>query len=310
MADLDRDALDFAYRYPFSSEARSILSSMDQSVSEKYLQSGRVRLEEDLKSQRVQFTEVMLDDVKKTYILSYVYSRMLVSAINNRYYIGRYIRAEAARFGSALAKDSVESVLKVAKETLLNLSYSDGLFSLGFADFLMFAPKSSEFSLIRHGLSDGCVRLPKESTCKVMEGAIAELISRNLPIKLKELPKKVVDYSRLVKVPAEKAVAQTRVKGNYAWIETVLQNPIADVRHRAVNLILAPYLVNVRGLDEESAARIITGYIEKCKMLNPDTRINETYIKYQCRYAREKKMRPLSLDKAREMFKGILALEK
>ncbi|MDE1851322.1 MAG: DNA primase noncatalytic subunit PriX [Candidatus Micrarchaeota archaeon] len=304
------ESLDFAYRYPFSNEAKAILGSMDQQISERHLEGGRLRLEQDLKSQRVQFTNIMLDDIKKASILSYVYSRMLVSALNNRYHLSRYVKAEAMRFGSALEQDTVENMLRVAKEMPLELGYSDGTFSFNFADFLMYAPKTPEFSLIRKGMGKGRVKLSKEGACRVMEGALAELVSRNLPIKLKELPKKVVDYSKTVKVPVEKAAAPRRMKGNYLWIETVLQNPIGDVRHRAVNLVLAPYLVNVRGLDEESATRIIVEYIEKCKTLNPDTRVNQTYIRYQCKYAKEKKMRPLSLDKARELFKGVLELER
>lgn len=304
------DSLDFAYRYPFSAEAKAIIGSMEQSISDRYLEGGRLRLEQDLKSQRVNFTDIMLDDVKRTSILSYVYSRMLVSAINNRYHLVRYAKAEAMRFGSALSQDTVENMLKVAKEISLGMSFSDGMFSFGFADFLMYAPRTPEFSLIRKGMGKGHVKLSKEGACRVMEGALAEIVSRNLPIKVKDLPKKVVDYSKLVKVPVEKVQAPRKVRGNYLWIETVLQNPIGDVRHRAVNLVLAPYLVNVRGLDEESATRIIVEYIEKCKILNPDTRVNQTYIRYQCKYAKEKKMRPLSLDKARELFKGVLELEK
>jgi hypothetical protein len=69
-----------------------------------------------------------------------------------------------------------------------------------------------------------------------------------------------------------------------------------------VNLILAPYLVNSKGLEVEQASRIIVDYIERCKQIDPSTKINERYIEYQCNYAKKRGLRPLSLDRARELL--------
>ena len=87
-----------------------------------------------------------------------------------------------------------------------------------------------------------------------------------------------------------------------------LATPIPDVRHRSVNLV-APYLVNVRKMDENAAADRIVEYIERCKLLDPNTKVNETYVRYQCRYAKNKGMRPLSLVRAKELFRGIVEFD-
>ena len=74
------------------------------------------------------------------------------------------------------------------------------------------------------------------------------------------------------------------------------------MRHRVVNLILAPYLINVRGMSEEGAFKTISAYIERCRAVDPNTKVNDSYIKYQCAYAKKKGLRPLSLVHARELL--------
>ena len=69
-----------------------------------------------------------------------------------------------------------------------------------------------------------------------------------------------------------------------------------------MNLILAPYLVNTKGLDVEQASRRIIVYIERCKQIDPSTKINDRYIEYQCNYAKRKGLRPLSMERARELL--------
>ncbi|EQD62542.1 hypothetical protein B1B_07203, partial [mine drainage metagenome] len=75
--------LDFAYRYPFSKEARAIIAAAGSSLDERLANAGRIRVEDDLNSNSVQFHNTMMQDVKRTHVLSYVYSRMIISAINN-----------------------------------------------------------------------------------------------------------------------------------------------------------------------------------------------------------------------------------
>ena len=82
--------------------------------------------------------------------------------------------------------------------------------------------------------------------------------------------------------------------------------PIADVRHRTVNLILAPYLMNVKQKNEDEAVALIMEYISRCKEIEPNTNVNSTYVRYQCRYAKSKGLKPLSLTNARELLGDVL----
>ena len=115
----------------------------------------------------------------------------------------------------------------------------------------------------------------------------------------------MIDAAKGVKLP-ERRLALDLKGGAYAWIEKLLATPIVDVRHRSVNLILAPYFTNVKGLDEEEATKAVMEYIERCKAVNPNTRINEAYIRYQCKYAKNRGLKPLSLVKARELLADVI----
>ena len=149
--------------------------------------------------------------------------------------------------------------------------------------------------------------MEKRKAAMFMRGAIRDSVIKGLPIPLKELPAEVLSYSKRFKIAIPAASGQSGTDGRrYDWIEKLLSTPIADVRHRTVNLILAPYMVNVKNLAEDEAVEKIYEYIERCKQVDPDTRVNLSYIRYQCKYAKSRKSKPLSLDKARELLGDVL----
>jgi Primase X len=62
------------------------------------------------------------------------------------------------------------------------------------------------------------------------------------------------------------------------WIEILLQTPISDYRKFAIWRILAPYLLNVRGLSQKHAHNIILRWLDECGRIqklnfNPSHRI-------------------------------------
>lgn len=303
----DGPDLDFACKYPFSAEAKKLIARAAPELEEKFIRAGRIRVEEDLNSSAIPRYKTSLQEIKHTYVISYVYSRMLISAINNKAHLERYILAEARRSRGALEEETMPNLLRLLSELGIEMSYSGGRFVIGFRKFLTLSSRSPGLALVKEELDNGLVYLPKEDALKLTENAIADEIRKNLPIPAADLPMRIMEESKKIMVP----MINTRVdirEGSYRWIEKLLSNPISDVRHRTVNLVLAPYLVNVKGLGEDQAAGIILEYIERCRQVNPDTRINSSYIKYQCRYAKSKGLKPLSLEKARDLYNGVLEL--
>ena len=228
-------------------------------------------------------------------------------ALNDRYLLNVYINAESNRVRSALSSEETNHVMELSKELGILVTNEDGSFAIRFDQFLMNKQKGTSLQLVNRSLDKGRVYLSLAELSEIIAEAARKRIAANLPISAKKLPKEIIEYAKSVKRPVRKARVQQGGK-IYRWIEKILETPIHDVRHRTVNLILAPYLINVRNMPEEEAEKIITEYIEKCKELNPDTNVNSSYIKYQCKYAKSKGLKPLSLRRAKELYEGTLDL--
>jgi len=307
MAVPDDPRLDLAYKYPFLKEAKELVSQINPGFDQKFMEQGRIRAEEALSEKRIGFHKANLRDLKYAYLMSYVYARMLVSALNSRSSLLRYIDAESRRSAEALRSEEPETLMRIAKELGSGISMDDGCFSIRFEKYLEYAPQSKSFALPLQELGGGVVSMNESITIGILRRMIRQEIAKNLPISRKELPKAVVDYSKRIKVPEVKITAPNpNAEKRYAWIEKLLSTPIADVRHRTVNLILAPYLTNVRGMSESDAAKVIIAYIERCKEIEPNTKVNESYIRYQCKYSKSKGMKPLTLGNAKELLGGTV----
>lgn len=314
---METEALAFAYKYPFSKEAKEMVQSQANTINQKYLDLSGSHIEEAV-SNGLEYNDIKISSVRKDYIMTYLYSRMLLSATKRMDLIKSYAIAEARRSGSAAIIADNQELVNISgqlgiriTETFDKKKDENGLdqFAISFTDYVTSAPKIPEFELVNQKLSHGIILLNKNNMVKVIEQAASREITKGLPIKSADLPKQVVDYSKTLKLkPMAKIEIKSNGKTSEAWIEKLLQTPIADVRHRTVNLILAPYLTNIKGLSVEDSIKIINDYIERCKQIDPNTKINERYIEYQCTYAKKRGLKPLSIDRARELLGSAIEI--
>jgi hypothetical protein len=306
------EEIDIAYKYPFSEEAKNVISEKGpKQIEYKYLELGKDRVEAAMNKKQSYF-KIELENVKLGYIISYIYARMLVSASSNASLIKSFAAGEAKRSGMALRDEPASVIMRMAAQLSYNVSSTNSdEFIVSFTEYLMKAPKSENFALVNMKLKNGFVILDRSELSKVLEHSVYLKVLTGLPIPKGQLPKEVVDYyaSSKIKLP-ESAIKPSTFSQGSTWVDKVLATPIPDVRHRTVNLVLAPYLVNVKGMGVEEATELIKKYIEECKQLNPNTDVSETYIRYQCNYAKNKGMRPLSLVKARELLGEYVDLGK
>jgi hypothetical protein len=82
----------------------------------------------------------------------------------------------------------------------------------------------------------------------------------------------------------------------YTWIEHLLQTPIEDFRKLVIDLILSPYLINVRKLSYQESHIIIRNWLDKCnefKKLDNDRNF-EHRINYALKNSTNKQIRPMS----------------
>ncbi|MGC8538949.1 MAG: DNA primase noncatalytic subunit PriX [Candidatus Micrarchaeia archaeon] len=300
--------MDFGFRYPFSSTAGRIVSSLNiTSISSQHLELAKSMVENALSTQKLGFIDVRT--MALDYMVSYVYAKMLVSALNSNYFVSRFADAMAWRAKEAMGSDSDKNIARLASEMGMNPIISGNLLALPFGEFLKATERRGVQKLVNVPLGKGMVYLDRYRAISVMEEAVASYIAHSLPIPVSDLPKEVVTYSKGIKLPQPKIAAlREKGSGEFAWVEKLLTTPIPDVRHRVVNLILAPYLVNVKGLSEEQAFEIIRDYIEKCKMINPNTAITDSYIMYQCRYAKRRGLKPYTLAHAKELLGSLVEL--
>lgn len=306
----DDAKLDFAYKYPFSSSAKDIMQALELSkISNAYIQSAKSQIDLALDN-KLEYKRTSISSVKLDYIINYAYCRMLASAYNSLSILKKYAESEAYRSAEALSFSDPDELIALSKDLGISIAKrfmpeSQNEFVMFFSDFLKYSPGIKGLELVNQRLTNGSVILDWNTALKLMQAAIKMHIMKGLPIKSSELPSEVLNFAR------SSHVALPGVQGSNAgkpreWIEKLLNTPIQDVRHRTVNLILAPYLVNVKGMSPEQASKVINDYINKCKELNPDTKITERYVEYQCNYAKRKGMKPLSLARAKELLGGIV----
>lgn len=293
--------LSFAYKYPFSKEAKSIISmqkATSTQVIDRYTEMAKSRLEEAFSKGKLEYKNIGYG--KLDYIIGYGYSRMLVSALENRVGIVKYAAAEALRSKAAIESSDNTELLHLSSELGVEATTEGSNFNIKLNTLLNYMAAVSEFSLSNFKLHGGYAILDRHEMADLLENAMHREILKGLPIKHSDLPQRVISISKSVAQPV--VTIKSRGWGTRAWIDKLLETPIPDVRHRVVNLVLAPYLINVKGMSEDDAFKVISAYIEKCRELDPNTRINDPYIRYQCAYAKKKGLRPLSLVRAKEML--------
>jgi hypothetical protein len=89
------------------------------------------------------------------------------------------------------------------------------------------------------------------------------------------------------------------------WIEKLLNEPIDDGRHRILWLIIAPYLVNVKGLRIEEAERVALGYLERCNEVKRIEGNLKGLARYYVKYAKDRGLKPLSLLKLKRNYQDL-----
>ncbi len=147
--------------------------------------------------------------------------------------------------------------------------------------------KNPKWKLARQELDSGTIRMSDNlvndffGDCAL--AAIAEGV-RNL--RRAPFPKQLLG----VKSDVIQYVPSPRPKTNkgYLYVEDLLAHPVSDGRHRLTWLVLAPYLVNVKKLDDEQAI----GRIREFVAAAGETSAMRRFIEYNVRRARRNGLLP------------------
>lgn len=99
----------------------------------------------------------------------------------------------------------------------------------------------------------------------------------------------------------EKSKSSVNGKNHYSWIEMLLDIPMPDARHRIIGYLLAPYLINVRHLDVNTAIRIIEDWVERSEQVYEPAWGNvKAFVRRECQKAYETGKMPKDLNRIRK----------
>ena len=116
------------------------------------------------------------------------------------------------------------------------------------------------------------------SLAAVAEG-VRNLRKGAFPKQLLGVKSEVIQY-----VPSPKP----RTNKGYLYVEDLLAHPVSDGRHRLTWLVLAPYLVNVKKLDDEQAIEKIRAFVAAAG----ETSAMRRFIEYNVKRARRNGLLP------------------
>lgn len=165
-------------------------------------------------------------------------------------------------------------------------------FAIPFESYLALVSKyelgrAPKWKLSRQGLDRGVVRMSDNlvndffTDCAqiAMAVGVRNLRRGQFPKQLQGAKVRVMQY-----VPAQRP----RAGKGYEYVEELLKHPVSDGRHRLVWLVLAPYLVNVRKVDDEEAIEKIREFVS----VAGETRDLKRFVEYNVRRARRNGLLP------------------
>ncbi len=296
---------EFEAKYPFSPTSRSIFE--------------RIPFEESLRSKEViEHTEQRLlaslgRDVYERHLspliefVSFFASAFIAS--QDSFLASKFANREAAMARSYFLKESSETKIRLMDICFgIKLSAGGRYYVLPFEHYL---ERTCRFNIIRlqkwklgrQDLISGLVYLNENKLSDLFTDCTKSLISEGVanlkrgvfPRQLEELRKKVLSFIPKKKLPSS---------GKYSYIEELLRHPVYDGRHRLVWLVLAPYLVNIKGVDDSQAIDIIRNYVS----VAGESGDMKRFIEYNVRRARKNGLMPPTLTTLRNEHPDLFAL--
>jgi len=181
-------------------------------------------------------------------------------------------------------------------------------YAIPFEDYLSLVSRFEltripQWKLVRQALDRGIVYMSENllndffgdcAQAAISEG-VRNLRKAPLPKQLQSTRNQVLQF-----VPQQKA----RTGKGYLYVEDLLNHPVSDGRHRLIWLVLAPYLVNVRKVEDEEAIEKIRAFVEAAGVTSGLKRFAE----YNVRRARRNGLLPPTLTTLKTEHPDIYAL--
>ena len=301
---------DLELRYPFAPKSRKFFESIPveeglasrevvaQTESRLLSVLGRAKYEPHI-SELIEFSSF--------FAAAFVSSQDSVLA-------SRFSKKEAERakqfFIREAPSDKVVAVTECFGLQTLRAEYGDGQpqYTLPFEGYLSLVSKyelakSPKWKLARQALEHGIIRMSGNllndffgdcAQAAISEG-VKNLRRAPFPKQLLGTKNKVMQY-----VPMQKA----KTGKGYLYVEDLLKHPVSDGRHRLIWLVLAPYLVNVKKVEDEEAIEKIRAFVS----VAGETSGLKRFAEYNVRRARRNGLLPPTFSTLKAEHPDIYAL--
>jgi DNA primase large subunit len=215
--------------YPFLAAASSYVEASGVTLDdlttkvafERARVRGKERVREAIRSGAVSKPMIMRTAQAEMELLSYPFARILVSCIGNAHLVRRYALAEAKSAYSKLLEDASTStatdvIYEMAREfditvNLSSLPQEHLQVQLPFVEYLRYTTnlRDKRWKLVNRGLEKGQVNLRKSEFLRIIQEAIYERISKDLPL---EVPAALCDSIRKYTTDIEAELEERRKK--------------------------------------------------------------------------------------------------
>ncbi len=183
--------------YPYVSEASGYVASLDFSldrlISSRAMDSARLRGKERVLQAiegEILKPGLMSSDDRKILIelLSYPFSRILVSCVDDSFLTRRYALAEAVSSYKSLKGREPAFLREFALEFGIQAQSDDSGFRMHFTDYISLAStlKASEWKLVNRKLDHGYVKVSKDEFARLLQEGIKNRIEGSLPVSVPE----------------------------------------------------------------------------------------------------------------------------
>jgi hypothetical protein len=300
---------DLELRYPFAPRSRRFFDSIpveESLASKEVIGQAQSRLMSSLGRARYEPSISELVEFSSFFAAALVASQDPVLT-------SRFSRKEAERAKEFFVKEVPRNKATVMSECFgvaVGAAEAEGraAYTIPFEGYLPLVSKyelskDQKWKLARQELDRGIIAMSDNLLNDFFEGCSLAAIGEGVRnLRRAALPKQLAG----VKAEVIQYVPSPKPKTNkgYLYVEDLLAHPVADGRHRLTWMVLAPYLVNVKKLDDEAAIEKIRGFVAAAG----ETSAMRRFIEYNVRRARRNGLLPPTLPKLRAEHPDIYGL--
>jgi len=265
MADLD-----FAVKYPFTSEGKEALGEME--VTDEIMDKA-VRLILASLSTGINTKQYVEDYEKREDIAAYALARMILGAMRNRYLTNSFAISMSKFARKSINHESPENIRRLVDGFGIRMRNGEAYL----VDYLRFSPRDQHYTLFNREFQRGWVKVNENEKKRMLEEAVKKHVER-IPL-LKNPSKEIKNAIKRIEREMPKNERKIQIKpGDYPPCIVYLLDEVKkhhNLPHQA-RFFLAVYLIEA-GMKDEQIISIFSNL--------PD--FEEKITRYQVEHARK-----------------------